>query len=48
MGLIGVEESLDGLARESGVRWHWHVLRRNGEDVWRRVLDFEVVARRGH
>ena len=38
--------TLDGLARASGVRWYGHVLRKDNDDVLRRVLDFEVAERR--
>ena len=49
MSLLGLKNTLDGLARASGVRWNEHVLRRdrpNGNAL-RRVLDFEVAGRRG-
>ena len=39
MSLLGLNDTLDGLARASGVRWYEHVLRR--------ALDFEVARRRG-
>ena len=39
MSLLGLTDTLDGLARASGVRWYGHVLRR--------ALDFEVAGRRG-
>ena len=47
MNLLGLKDSLDGLARVSGVRWYGHVLRRDNGDVLRRELDFEVAGRRG-
>ena len=47
MSLLGIKDTLDGLARASGVRWHGHVLRRDKGDVLRRALDFEVAGRRG-
>ena len=40
MNLLEFKNTLDVLARESGVRWYGHVLRR--------TLDFEVAGRRGH
>ena len=40
MSLLGLKDTLDGLARVSGVRWYGHILRR--------VLDFERAGRRGH
>ena len=47
MCLLGLEDTLDGLARASRLQWYVHVLRRNNGDVLRRVLDFKVVGRRG-
>ena len=38
MSLLGLKDTLDGLARASGVRWYEHILRR--------ALDFEVAGRR--
>ena len=37
--LLGLKDTLDGLARASGVQWYGHVLRR--------ALNFEVAGRRG-
>ena len=48
MSLLGLKDTLDGLARVSGVRWYGHVLRRDNDDVLRRTLDFEVAGRREH
>ena len=39
MSLLGLKDTLDGLASASGVQWYGHVLRR--------ALDFEVAERRG-
>ena len=39
MSLLGLKDTLDGLARVSVLRWY--------ERVLRRALDFEVVGRRG-
>ena len=47
MSFLGLKDTLDGLARASGVRWCEHVLRRDNGDVFRRALGFEVVGRRG-
>ena len=47
MSLQGLKDTLDGLAKTSGVRWYGHVLRRDSRDVLRRALNFEVVRRRG-
>ena len=47
MSLLGIKNTLDGLARATGVRWYGHVLRRDNGDVLRRAVDFEVAGRRG-
>ena len=47
MSLLGLKDTLDGLARASGVRWYGHVLRRDTDGVLRRALDFKVAAKRG-
>ena len=47
MSLLCLKDTLDGLAKASGVRWYEHVLRRDNGDVLRRALDFEVAERRG-
>ena len=47
MSLLGLKDTLDGLARASGVRWYGHVLRRDNGNVLRRALEFEVAGRRG-
>ena len=48
INLLGLKDTLDGLARASGVRWYGHVLKRDNGDVLRRALDFEAVGRKGH
>ena len=45
--LLGLKDTLDRLAKASGVRWYGHVLRRDKSDILRRTLDFEVAERRG-
>ena len=45
--MLGLKDTLNGLARASGVRWYGHVLRLDNDDVLRRVLDFKVAGRRG-
>ena len=47
MSLLSLKDTLDGLARVSGIRWYGNVLRRDNSDVLKRALDFEVVGRRG-
>ena len=46
MELLGLEETLDRLAKANGMRWYGHVLRRDSDDVLKRTLGFEVVGRR--
>ena len=48
MSLFGLKNTLDELARASGVRRYGHVLRRDNGDVLRKALVFEVTRRRGH
>ena len=40
MSLLALKDTLDGLARASGVRWYGHVLRRDNDDVLRRAFEF--------
>ena len=47
MSLLGLTDTLDGLARASGVRWYGHVVRKDNGDILRRALDFKVAERRG-
>ena len=47
MSLLGLKNTLDGLARASGVRWYGHVLRRDNGDVLRRALNFAVAEEEG-
>ena len=48
MSLLGLEDTLDGLARARGVQCYRHILGRDNGDVLRRALNFEVAERRGH
>ena len=47
MSLLGLTDTLDRLARASGVRWYGPALKRDNGDALRRVLDLEVAGRRG-
>ncbi len=42
MEMLGLEESVDQLAKANGVRWYGHVLRRDGDHVLRKALEFNV------
>ena len=46
MCMLGIEETLDRLARANGVRWFGHVLRRPKEDILWRALEYEVEGKR--
>ena len=45
LGILSLEETVDRLAKASGVRWHEHALMRDA-GVLRRALTFEVVGRK--
>ena len=47
VSLLGIKDTLNGLARASGVRRYGHALRRDS-DVLRRAMDSKVAGRRGH
>jgi len=47
MGMLGLQDTVDKLAKSNGVRWYGHVLRKDEDDVLRRTLDFKVNGRRG-
>ena len=42
MNMLGLEETVDQLAKANGVRWYGHVLRRDDDDILRKALEFEV------
>ena len=46
MDLLGLKETIEGLARANGVRWYGHVLRREEGNALRRALDFNMDGRR--
>ena len=46
MDMLGLKETVNGLATANGVRWHKHVLKRDDDRVLRVVLDFEVSGKR--
>ena len=46
MSMLGIKETLDGMARANGVRWLGHVLRRPEEDILQRAMEFEVEGTR--
>ena len=44
--MLGLEESVEQLAKANGVRWYGHVLRRDGDHALRRALEFRVNGAR--
>ena len=42
INMLGLHETVVGMAKASGVRWYGHVLRRNEGDVLQRALEFKV------
>ena len=46
MDMLGLKESVDGLATANRVTWYGHVLRRDDDSVLRVVLDFEVSGKK--
>ena len=46
MQMLGLEETIDQLAKANSVRWYGHVLRRDDDHVLRKALDFEVGGSR--
>ena len=46
MDMLGLRETIDGLAKANGVRWYGHVLRREEDDALRKALRFTLEGRR--
>ena len=47
MDMLGLEKSVERLAKANGVRWYGHVLRRDGLHPLRMALNLKVDGRRG-
>ena len=47
MDSLSFKNILDRPAKADQMQWYGHVLRRDNDDVVRRVLDFKVVIGRG-
>ena len=48
MELLGLEETLNRLAKANGIQLYGHVLRRANDEALRRASNFEVVEKRRH
>ena len=46
MEMLGLKETVVQMAKANGVRWYWHVLRRDDGHVLRKALKFEVRGKR--
>ena len=46
MDMLGLQETIDGLAKANGVRWYGHVLRREEDNVLKKALRFTVEGQR--
>ena len=46
MNWLGLEVTLNGLVRASGVRWYEYAVRGDSDDVLRRALVFKAVGKR--
>ena len=46
MDMLGLKETVNGLAKANVVRWYGHVLRRDSDSVLRVALDLEVSGKR--
>ena len=44
---LDLEETINRLAKANKVRQCWYILRRENDDVLRKLLDFESVERKG-
>ena len=46
MEMLGLKETVFQMAKANGVRWYWHVLRRDDGHALRKALEFEVKGKR--
>ena len=44
--MLGLQETVDGLAKENGIRGYRHVLRRKDDSVLKIAADLKVIAKR--
>ena len=44
--MLGLKETIDKLAKGNAVRWYGHVLRREEDNILRKVLCFKVEGQR--
>ena len=46
MVMLGLEETIDKMAKANGVCWYGHVLRREEDDILKRALCIKVEGQR--
>ena len=47
LNLLGLDDTLEKLARASGMQWYRYVLGMDDDGVLRKTSDFELVGKRG-
>ena len=46
MDMLGLKETVDGLAKANGIRWYGHALRRDNDSVLKFGLDVEESGKK--
>ena len=46
MEMLGLKETLDGMAKASGVRWYGHVIRRDDGNILKKAMMMKVNEKR--
>ena len=44
--MLGLEETIDRMAKANGVRWHGHVIRRDDDNMLKNAMMLEVIGKR--
>ena len=44
--MLGLKETLDGMAKANGLRWYGHVIRRNNNNILKKAMILEVNGKR--
>ena len=46
MEMLGLKETVVQMAKDNGVRWYGHVMRRDDGHIFRKALEFELKGKR--
>ena len=46
MEMLGLKETLDGMAKANGVRWYGHVIRRKDDNILKKAMMMELNGKR--